>query len=192
MPTTADFRNGLCLVHQKQLYSIVSFQHVKPGKGGAFVRTKLKHLRTGKVLDHTFTAGVKITTARIERPTYQFLYQEGKDIYHFMHSETFEQIALPAVQITGNQWLQEGQQVTMLQHTETGRFLSCELPATVQLPITYTEPGFKGDTATKTMKPATLATGAQLQVPLFCNIGDLLEIDTRTGQYMKRIAQAGA
>ena len=187
MATTSDFRNGLCVQFNHDLYTIVEFQHVKPGKGGAFVRTKLKSLTTGKVIDNTFNAGVKIETARIERRPHQFLYQDTTG-YYFMDSSSFEQIVLEANLINAPQLLKEGQEVEILFHQqETPKPLSCELPPFVALEVTYTEPGFKGDTATKTLKPATLETGLQIQVPLFIGNGDVLKIDTRTSTYVERI-----
>ncbi len=186
MATTSDFRNGLCIQLNNDLYTIVEFQHVKPGKGGAFVRTKLKSLITGKVIDKTFNAGVKIEVARVERRPHQFLYQDTVG-YHFMDKVSFEQLALEVSLINAPQLLKEGQVVDILFHQETAKALNCELPPFVALEVTYTEPGFKGDTATRTLKPATLETGAQIQVPLFINNGDILKIDTRTNTYTERI-----
>ena len=186
MATTADFRNGLCLEFNNDLYAIVEFQHVKPGKGGAFVRTKLKSLTTGKVIENTFNAGVKVTTARIERRPHQFLYKD--DIgYHFMDSSTFEQIALQETLIENAPLMKEGQEVDLIFHAETETPISCELPPFVELEITYTEPGLKGDTATNTTKPATLETGAEIQVPLFINEGEKIKVDTRTNSYSERV-----
>ncbi len=186
MATTADFRNGLCLEFNNDLYTIVEFQHVKPGKGGAFVRTKLKSLKTGKVIDNTFNAGVKVTTARIERRSHQYLYKD--DIgYHFMDSESFEQVALQEAMVEGSQFLKEGQEVDVIYHAETETPLSVELPSFVVLQITYTEPGIKGDTATNATKPATLETGAEIQVPLFINQDEVIKVDTRTGSYYERV-----
>lgn len=186
MATTADFRNGLCLEHNNDLYTIVEFQHVKPGKGGAFVRTKLKSLTTGKVIENTFNAGVKVTTARIERRPFQYLYKDETG-YNFMSNETFEQITLEEFQIDAPEFLKDGQMVEVVVHAETEKILSCELPQFVELEITYSEPGLKGDTATNAMKPATLETGAEVNVPLFCDIGDVIKIDTKTGQYSERV-----
>jgi elongation factor P len=185
MATTADFRNGLCIEYNNNLYTIVQFQHVKPGKGGAFVRTKLKSLTTGRVIENTFTAGVKINVVRVERRPYQFLYKD--DIgYHFMHNETFEQISLEEDLINAPALLKEGQEVEILYHTESESPLTCELPPVVELKITYAEPGVKGDTATNTLKPATLETGAQINVPLFINEGETIRVDTRDGSYSER------
>lgn len=185
MATTADFRNGLCINYNNDLYTIVSFQHVKPGKGPAFVRTKLKNLKTGKVLDHTFNAGVKITTARIERRPYQYLYKDDNG-YHFMHTETFEQFYLEEQLISAPALLKEGQEVEIVFHADTETPLSCELPSFVELEVTYAEPGVKGDTATTAIKPATVETGATINVPLFINQGDRIKVDTRTSNYTER------
>ena len=185
MATTADFRNGLCINHNNDLYTIVSFQHVKPGKGPAFVRTKLKSLKTGKVLDHTFNAGVKITTARVERRHYQYLYKDDNG-YHFMHTETFEQFYIEERLISAPALLKEGQEVEILFHADTETPLSCELPPFVELEVTYTEPGVKGDTATTATKPATVETGATINVPLFINQGNRIKVDTRTSDYAER------
>ncbi len=187
MATTADFKNGLCIEFNGKLYTIVQFQHVKPGKGPAFVRTKLKNLETGKLIENTFNAGVKINQVRIERRPYQFLYKD--DIgFHFMHQETFEQFSLPAELVENHDLYKEGQYVEMMVHAEEERILSCELPPFVEMEVTYTEPGLKGDTASSTaLKPATIETGAIIQVPLFVNIGDKIRLDTRTRCYSERV-----
>jgi elongation factor P len=185
MATTADFSRGLCIEHNGDLWQIVDFQHVKPGKGGAFVRTKLRSLRSGKVVDNTFNAGVKITTARIERRHCQFLYKDPSG-YHFMNTESYEQLALDEDQINAPQFLKEGDAVELLVHAESGEILGCELEHVVELEVTYTEPGLKGDTATNTLKPATLETGAEIRVPLFINIGDKVRIDTHENAYLER------
>ena len=185
MATTGDFRNGLCINYNNGLYTIVSFQHVKPGKGPAFVRTKLKNLKTGKVLDHTFNAGVKIITARVERRPYQYLYKDDNG-YHFMHTETFEQFFLGEQLISALALLKEGQEVEIVFHADTETPLSCDLPSFVELEVTYTEPGVKGDTATTAIKPATVETGATINVPLFINQGDRIKVDTRTSNYTER------
>jgi len=186
MATTADFRNGLCLEFNNDLYTIVEFQHVKPGKGSAFVRTKLKSLTTGKVIDNTFNSGVKVTTARIERRPHQFLYKDDLG-YHFMDSNTFEQLALQEDLIENHRFMKEGQEVDIIYHDETETPLNVELPPFVELMITYTEPGIKGDTATNTTKPATLETGAEIQVPLFVDQDIMIKVDTRTGSYYERV-----
>jgi len=188
MATTSDFRNGLCIEHNGDLYSIVEFQHVKPGKGGAFVRTKLKNLKTGRVLPHTFNAGVKIDVARVERRPYQFLYDEG-DMYHFMNMETFEQTFIDEAMISSPGLMKEGQQVEIVFHADTETALSCDMPAYVVLEITYTEPGERGNTATNVVKEATVETGATVKVPLFINEGDKIKIDTRTNEYSERVKE---
>ena len=185
MATTADFRNGLCLEFNNDLFSIVEFQHVKPGKGPAFVRTKLKSLTTGKVIDNTFSSGHKVVTARIEKKAHQYLYKDDLG-YHFMDSQTFEQVSIPEELVEGYEFLKDGQEVDIFVHAEKEQILNCELPAHVVLQVTYTEPGLKGDTATNASKPATLETGAVIQVPLFVNEGDKLKIDTRTRSYVER------
>lgn len=186
MATTADFRNGLCLEFNNDLYAIVEFQHVKPGKGPAFVRTKLKNLKTGKVIPNTFTSGVKINIARVERRPYQFLYKDDNG-YNFMHSETFEQITIEAQLILSPGLLKEGQNVEIVIHADTETPLSCDLPPFVELEITYTEPGLKGDTATNSLKSATLETGATINVPIFVNTGEKIKVDTRTNSYSERV-----
>jgi elongation factor P len=187
MATTADFRNGLCIEYNGKLYSIVQFQHVKPGKGAAFVRTKLKNLENGKVIENTFNAGVKINTVRIERRPYQFLYKDDTG-YHFMHQETFEQIMLNEAQVENTDLFKEGQYVEIVVHAENETVLSCELPPFVELEVTYTEPGLKGDTASSSaLKPATLETGASINVPLFIEIGEKIKVDTRTREYSERV-----
>jgi len=186
MSSTADFKNGLCLEYNNALYTIVGFQHVKPGKGPAFVRTKLKNLATGKVIENTFNAGVKVTTARIERRPHQYLYKDDAG-YYFMDSNNFEQVALNEDLVPFANLLKEGQVVDVLYHAETETPLSCEMPAFVELEITYAEPGMKGDTATNATKTATLETGANIQVPLFINEGEKIKVDTRSGSYSERV-----
>lgn len=185
MATTADFRNGMCLDIDGQYYFIVEFLHVKPGKGAAFVRTKLKNVATGRVLDKTFNSGVKVDEVRIERRPYQYLYKDDMG-YNFMNTETFEQIPIPAEQIEGVQFLKEGDVVEVQIHAESGTILTAEMPTHVVLEVTYTEPGIKGDTATNTLKPATVETGAEVRVPLFIETGEKIKVDTRTGSYVER------
>ena len=170
------------------LLTIVEFQHVKPGKGPAFVRTKLKSLKTGKVISHTFSAGVKVDVARVERRPYQYLYKDEMG-YIFMHMETFEQVHIPEEIITAYQFMKEGQEVEILYHADTETPLTCDMPAYVTLEITYTEPGEKGNTATNAMKDATLETGATVKVPLFVNEGEKIRVDTRTGEYSERVKE---
>ena len=186
MATTSDFRNGLIIEYNGELFTIVEFQHVKPGKGAAFVRTKLKNVKTGKVLPNTFNAGVKINIQRVERRSYQYLYNDGTD-YHFMNQETFDQIQLQKELISAPDFLKEGQQVEITYHAESESYLACELPAYVTLEITYTEPGERGNTATNVMKDATVETGANVKVPLFISTGDLIKVDTRSGEYSERV-----
>ena len=186
MASTADFKNGLCLEMNNDIYSIVEFQHVKPGKGAAFVRTKLKSLRSGKTLDKTFNAGEKVTTARVEKRPFQFLYADDLG-YNFMNTETFEQISLEERLIERPKLLKDGQNVDILIHDETETPLSVELPPFVELMITYTEPGIKGDTATNALKPATVETGATVMVPLFVEQDTMIKVDTRDGSYSERV-----
>ncbi len=186
MATTSDFRNGLVINFNGDLFSIVEFQHVKPGKGGAFVRTKLKNIKTGKVIPNTFNAGVKIDIQRVERRSYQFLYKDGED-YHFMNTENFEQTFIPETIIDSPQFLKEGATAEIVFHAETETALLCELPANVELQITYTEPGERGNTATNTFKDATLETGAIVKVPLFINTDEMIKVDTRSGSYQERV-----
>ncbi|HBI81060.1 MAG TPA: elongation factor P [Bacteroidales bacterium] len=187
MATTADFKNGLFIEFNGKIYTIVQFQHVKPGKGGAFVRTKLKSLETGKVVENTFTAGVKINVVRVERRPYQFLYKDDLG-YHFMHQDTFEQVSIQEHMIENADLLKEGQYVEMMVEAEKENILTCELLPFVEMEVTYTEPGLKGDTASSTaLKPATVETGAVINVPLFVNTGDKIKVDTRTREYVERV-----
>lgn len=186
MATTADFRNGLCIEHNGELWTIVEFQHVKPGKGPAFVRTKLKNVKTGKVLSNTFTSGVKINVQRIENRQYQYLYNEG-DLYHFMNTEDYEQTFINKDLISAPELLKEGEMVQISFHAETDSPISCEMPTYVTLQVTYTEPGDKGNTATNTYKDATVETGTTVKVPLFINEGDHIKVDTRTSEYSERV-----
>lgn len=185
MADTSDFRNGLIIKFKNDLYTIVGFQHVKPGKGGAFVRSTLKNLRTGKVLDNTFRAGEKVDTVRVERKTYQYLYRDGNFLV-CMDNETYDQINIP-VNLFGDgvNFLKEGVNVEILFNgPET---ISLEIPTFINLKVVETEPGFKGDTATGAVKPAKLETGATVNVPLFIEVNDLLKVDTRTGEYSERV-----
>ncbi len=185
MANTSDFRNGFTLKYNNDLWTIVEFQHVKPGKGPAFVRTKLKSLTSGKVVDNTFSAGHKVDEVRVERRPFQFLYKDDMG-YHFMNNETYEQIQIQEDLINAPQFLTDGQEVTVLIHAEDERPLICELPQHVVLEVTYTEPGIKGDTATNTLKPATVSSGAEVRIPLFINQGDRIKIDTAAGAYVER------
>ncbi|MBF25325.1 MAG: elongation factor P [Flavobacteriales bacterium] len=189
MGTTADFKNGLCIKYNNDLWKIESFQHVKPGKGPAFVRTKIRNLKTSRILENTFTAGVKIEIVRIENRNYQFLYKEGDDTFHFMNQKNYEQVALQKDIINAPAYLKEGSSVDIMFHAENETPLSCSLPANVNLEITFTEPGEKGNTATNALKPATTETGVEVKVPLFINQGDIVKIDTSSGNYIERVKQ---
>ncbi len=185
MADTSDFRNGLILKLDRVLYTIVEFQHVKPGKGGAFVRTKLKKIPDGPTIDKTFRAGEKIENVRVERRSYQYLYNSG-DLYYMMDSETYEQIPLPKSLLEDSlTYLKENMNVTVLMNGE--KPLAVELPLFVELAVAETEPGIRGDTAQGGAKNAKLETGAVVSVPLFIEIGDVLKIDTRTGRYIERV-----
>ncbi len=186
MANTSDIRNGLCIDFNNDIFSVVEFQHVKPGKGNAFVRTKLKSLTSGKVLDYTFPAGHKINEVRVERRKFQFLYKDEMG-YHFMENETYEQVAIEEQMIEHSEFLKEGAQIEILYHAAKEIPLTIDLPQYVELEITYTEPGVKGDTATNTLKPATTETGAEIKVPLFINQGDKVKVETSTGAYMERV-----
>ncbi len=189
MATTADFRNGLCIHFKDDLYTIVQFQHVKPGKGPAFVRTKLRNVKTGRVIENTFTSGIKIDVARIERRPYQFLYKDGES-FVLMHTENYEQINVPAEQINAPQFLKEGDALEVVFHAETETLLYAELMPNVVLEVTYTEPGLKGDTASSTaLKAAEVETGARVMVPLFVEIGEKIRIDTNSGEYIERVRE---
>ncbi len=187
MATTADFRNGMCIEYNGQLYIIVKFLHVKPGKGPAFVRTTLKNLKTGKVIDNTFNSGVKITEARVEHRQYQFTYKDNLG-YHLMNSETYEEIVLPEDQIPNADLMKEGESIEVVVHAETETVLTAELPPFMTFEVTYTEPGVRGDTSSTTsLKPATIETGATIMVPLFVNQGDKIKVDTRDRSYVERV-----
>jgi elongation factor P len=187
MATTADFKNGLFIEFNGDIFTIVNFQHVKPGKGPAFVRTKLKSLTTGRTIENTFSSGVKIDIANVERRPYQFLYKDESG-FHFMHEETFEQISISDEElINAPKLLKEGQYVEIMYHVDTDTPMSCELPPIIELMVTYSEPGVKGDTASSNAtKPATLETGAVIQVPLFINAGEKIRVDTRDSSYYER------
>jgi elongation factor P len=186
MATTADIKNGLCIEWNNDIFQIIEFQHVKPGKGAAFVRTKLKSLTTGKVLDNTFNSGVKINPVRIEHRPHQFLYKDESG-YVFMNNESFDQITIQDDLIAGKEFLKEGQEVQIMVQADNETPLSVELPPFVELKIIYSEPGLRGDTATNTLKPATLETGAIVNVPLFVDTDEFIKVDTRTGSYVERV-----
>ncbi|MGC8668219.1 MAG: elongation factor P [Chthonomonadales bacterium] len=182
---TSDFRNGLSIIQDNEIYTIVEFQHVKPGKGGAFVRTKLRNARTGAVIEKTFRAGERMEQARLERRTMQYLYHQDDD-YYLMDKDTFEQISVPKSLIGEPvKYLKDGMDVTVVDHN--GSIISVEVPFFVELEVAMTEPGVRGDTAAGGSKPATLETGAVIQVPFFINIGDRVKVDTRTDTYLERV-----
>jgi len=186
MASTADFRNGLVIEYNDELCVIVQFQHVKPGKGPAFVRTKLRSLKTGRVLENTFSSGTKVNLARVERRPYQYLYKDDAG-YYFMHLETFEQIHVTEDLIENHEFLKEGQNVEVVVHADTETVLTVDLPPFVTMEVTYTEPGLRGDTATNTLKQATIETGSIIMVPLFVNTGDKIKVDTRDRSYVERV-----
>lgn len=187
MATTADIKNGMTIELNDQLFQIVSFQHVKPGKGPAFVRTKLKNLKNGRTIDNTFTSGVKIDVVRIERRPYQYLYQDDAG-FNFMHTETFEQVSILPDLIDNSDLMKAGQVVEINYHVDTETPLTVEMPPFVELEITQTIAGEKGNTASSNaLKPATLETGAEIMVPMFINEGDIIKIDTRDRSYSERV-----
>ncbi|MBP5184500.1 MAG: elongation factor P [Lachnospiraceae bacterium] len=185
MVSAGDFRNGITLEIDGDVVQVIEFQHVKPGKGAAFVRTKLKNIKSGGVVEKTFRPTDKYPQAHIERSDMQYLYADG-DMYNFMNNETFDQIALSKEQVgDAIKFVKENDTVKMLSHQ--GQIFSIEPPTFAELVVTDTEPGFKGDTATGATKPATVETGARVMVPLFVELGDKIQIDTRTGEYLKRV-----
>lgn len=185
MATTADLRNGLIIKYKNDLYTVIEFQHVKPGKGGAFVRTMLKNLRSGKVLDNTFRSGETIDVVRVERRKYQYLYRDGEFLV-CMDNGTYEQINVPVTHIGGGiDYLKESEEVEILFNGE--EIISVDIPIFINLKVVSVEPGAKGDTVSNVTKAAKLETGATVNVPLFVNEGELLKIDTRTGNYVERV-----
>lgn len=185
MASTSDFKNGLVLSIDAQLWSIIEFQHVKPGKGPAFVRTKLKNVTSGKVVDKTFNAGVKVETATVDRRDMTYLYHDGSD-YVFMDGDTYDQISVAEATIGEvSRFLLENMRVQVAMHE--GLPLYVELPVTVELIVQHTDPGLQGDRSTGGTKPATLETGAEINVPLFINTGDKLKVDSRDGNYLGRV-----
>lgn len=188
MATTSDIRNGLCIKYNHDIYKVIEFLHVKPGKGPAFVRTKLKSVTSGKVIENTFSAGHKIDEVRVETHKFQFLYQEG-EFFHFMNTEDYTQIRLVEAALDRPDLMKEGEVVTVIINTEDNAPLSVEMPANVILEVTHTEPGVKGNTATNATKPATVETGASVNVPLFINEGDKIKIETEKGTYKERIKE---
>ncbi|MCC7503721.1 MAG: elongation factor P [Saprospiraceae bacterium] len=186
MATTADIRNGLCIELNNDIMRVIDFQRFQVGRGSGKVWTKLKSSTTGKTIEHTFQSGHNITEVRVERRKFQYLYPDGED-FVLMNQETYDQMTVPGDMIENGKFLKEGDTVDVLFHAQKETLLSVELPQTVVLEITYTEPGLRGDTATNTLNPATVETGAEVRVPLFCDTGDFIKIDTATGAYMERV-----
>lgn len=186
MINAQDIKNGTCIRMDGKLYFCIEFLHVKPGKGNTFMRTKLKDVVNGYVLERRFNIGEKLEDVRVERRPYQFLYKEGDD-YIFMNQESYDQIPIMHDLITGVDYMKEGEIVEVVTDASTETVLFAEVPTKVKLKITYTEPGLKGDTATNTLKPATVETGAEVRVPLFVNEGETIEVDTRDGSYVGRV-----
>ena len=186
MATTADIKKGMCIDIEGQYYYITEFLHVKPGKGPAFVRTKMKNVVTGRTLERTFNSGIRLEEVRIEHRPYQFLYKDDMG-YNFMNNETFEQVSIAKEQINGVDFLKEGMEIEVVTHADSDTILYADLPVQVALLVTYTEPGLKGDTATNATKPATVETGATVRVPLFINEGEMIRVDTRDGSYVERV-----
>lgn len=184
MISTNEFKTGITIEMDGEIYSVLEFQHVKPGKGAAFVRTKLKNLRSGSIVDHTFRAGEKVARAHLERKEMEYLYRDD-DTFYMMDAETYEQLALPAETLgEGSKYLKENDRLTVVMLGE--EVVGVDVPITVVLEVADTEPGIKGDTASGATKPATMETGLVVQVPLFVNSGDKIKIDTRTGSYLER------
>jgi|TARA_X000000368_G_scaffold103778_1_gene80249 elongation factor P len=188
MITTSDIKKGLCIKYSNDIYKIIEFLHVKPGKGPAFVRTKLKSVSTGKVVDNTFSAGHKIDDVRVENRKYQFLYKDG-DTYHFMNNDDYNQIEVDKSQIDSDSFLKEGALVTIIINSENSNILAVDMPQNVVLEVVESEPGVKGNTATNATKIAKLETGAKINVPLFINEGDKIKVDTDKGVYLERIKE---
>jgi len=186
MANTSEIRNGLCINFSNDVYAVVEFLHVKPGKGPAFVRTKLKSVTNGKVVDQTFPSSHKIDIVRVERRKFQYLYKDDSGL-HFMDNETYDQITMQKELVGNAQFLKDGMEIEVLYHADENIPLNVELPQYVSLQIKYTEPGEKGNTATNASKPATLETGAEVKVPIFINEGDYVKVDTRTGDYLERV-----
>jgi elongation factor P len=188
MATTSDIRNGLCIKYNNDIYKVVEFLHVKPGKGPAFVRTKLKSVTNGKVVDNTFPAGRKLDDVRVETHKFQYLYADG-NTFHFMNTVDYDQITLEKEVLDAPDLLKEGEVVTVIINSEDNMPLSVEMPLSVVLEVTHTEPGVKGNTATNATKPATVETGARINVPLFINEGDKIKVTTEKGLYQERVKE---
>ena len=188
MVSAGDFRNGITLEIEGNVYQIVEFQHVKPGKGNTIMRTTLKDVVKGGQIERRFNIGEKLEDVRVERRPYQFTYTEGEH-YHFMNQETFDDVIIDKNLINGVDFMKEGEIVDVVSDASTDTVLFADMPTKVQLKVTYTEPGIKGDTATNTLKPATVETGAEVRVPLFINEGEVIEINTTDGSYVGRIRE---
>ena len=186
MASTSDIRNGLCIKYNHDIFKVIEFLHVKPGKGPAFVRTKMKSVTNGKVIDNTFSAGHKIEEVRVETHKFQYLYNDG-DTFHFMNTADYSQIELQKAVLDSPDLMKEGEVVTLLMNTEDNSPLSVDLHASVILEVISTEPGIKGNTATNATNPATVETGATVMVPLFINEGDKIKVETSKGTYKERI-----
>jgi elongation factor P len=188
MSNTSEIRNGLCIKHNHDIYKIIEFLHVKPGKGPAFVRTKLKSVTNGKVVDNTFPSGRKIDDVRVETHKFQYLYKEG-ETFHFMNQVDYSQITLEKSALDAPELMKEGEVVTIIINSEDDMPLSVDMPASVILEVTHTEPGVKGNTATNATKPATVESGAIVNVPLFINEGDKIKVETTKGTYQERVKE---
>ena len=186
MINAQDIKNGVCIRLENQLYFCIEFLHVKPGKGNTFMRTKLKNVVDGRVIERRFNIGEKLEDVRVERRPYQFLYMDGTDA-SFMNQETFDQVPINKEIVSGSAFMKEGDVVDVVTDASTESVLYAEMPIKTVLEVTYTEPGVKGDTATNTLKPATVESGAEVRVPLFINVGEKIEIDTRDGSYVGRV-----
>lgn len=186
MINAQDIKNGVCIRLDNQLYFCIEFLHVKPGKGNTFMRTKLKNVVDGRVIERRFNIGEKLEDVRVERRPHQFLYMDGTDAI-FMNQETFDQIPINKEIVSGSAFMKEGDVVEVVTDASTESVLYAEMPIKTVLEITYTEPGVKGDTATNTLKPATVESGAEVRVPLFIEVGEKIEIDTRDGSYVGRV-----
>ncbi len=189
MVSTSDFRNGLCFLFKGEIVSIVSFMHVKPGKGPAFVRTKLRNVKTGRIIENTFNSGVKVEDVRVERRAYQYLYKDEMGL-NVMNTQTFEQISIPEEMVNNSDLMKEGQIIEINFHADEEIPLTAEMPTNVELLVTDTIIGEKGNTASSTaLKPATVETGAEIMVPMFINEGDLIKVDTTDRSYSERVKQ---
>ncbi|NBC87677.1 MAG: elongation factor P [Bacteroidetes bacterium] len=189
MASTSEFRNGLMIIWKDDIWEMIDFQHVKPGKGGAFVRTRLKNVKDGRELDNTFRAGAKVEEVRVEKRPHQYLYEDDYGL-HFMNTETYEQFSLPPEQVEGMEYIKEGGDVDILFRADTNEPMRMDIPQKVELEVTDTTPGVKGDTAQGGSKPATLESGATVDVPLFINEGDVVRVSTQTGEYETRVSTA--